>query len=196
MRNKVNQIRIFAAMLLAVALIPIASLATPIVKIKTEYYLVRGRTAQEIRSDLNRKTPIKENGVKYDGYTSWDIRWDFWWNKSHGRCSITTVKTKVDIQYTLPKLQTKIALSQSLQRKWDNYMQALMSHETEHKNIRVRAANEIEQKIKNMASRPSCKQLEVDANRLGYETIEKYNRLDDKFDHLTNHGINDGAVFP
>lgn len=49
-----NQIRIFAAALLAVALIPIASLASPIVKIKTDYYLVRGRTAQEIRRDLSR----------------------------------------------------------------------------------------------------------------------------------------------
>lgn len=186
----------FASVFCAVAVTSIGALASPIVKVKTDYYSVSGKTAQEIRNDLNRKTPIQENGVKYDGYTSWFVKWNFWWRESNRRCSITTVKTKVDIQYTLPKLEVAITLPQPLQQKWDNYMQALIAHEAGHKNIGVRAANEIEQKIKNMASRPTCKQLEVDANHLGYETIQKYNRLDREFDRLTNHGVNDGAVFP
>lgn len=191
-----NRITMFSSMSFVVAVMPIDVVASPIVEVKTDYYSVSGRTAKEIRNDLNRKTPVQENKVKYDGETTWSVEWDFWWNESHGRCSITNVTTKVDIQYILPKLAVATPLPQALQQKWDNYMQALTAHEVGHKNMGVGAANEIEQKIKSMASRPTCKQLESDANRLGAEIITKYNYLDDEFDRRTNHGINDGVIFP
>ena len=40
-------------------------------------------------------------------------------------------------------------------------MKALLHHEGGHKNLGVRAANEIEREIGNMAARSTCKQLEI-----------------------------------
>ncbi len=168
----------------------------PTVNIKTDYYFVSGNTASEIRNDLDMKTPIRERGIKYDARTNCDVKWHLWWNESNGLCTITKVKTRVDVQYVLPKLKTSIFLSKSLKQKWETYMKALLHHENGHKNLGVRAANEIELEIGKMAARSTCKQLEIDANRIGNTILEKIRGLEKEFDRKTNHGINEGAVFP
>jgi len=175
---------------------PTLAVSEPIVDIKTDYYLVSGKTASGIRNNLNMKTPIREGGIKYDARTDCFVKWNFWWNEYNGLCTITKVKTSVDVQYVLPKLDTSIFLPKSLKRKWGTYMKALLQHEGGHKDLGVRAANEIEKKIGNMAARSSCKQLEIDANRIGDKILEKFRDLEKEFDSKSNHGTKDGAVFP
>ncbi len=190
--------RITMFILVACTLVGMSMLAvsTPIVDLKTDYYQVNGKTPSEIRDDLDMKTPIREDGLNYDAHTDWFVKWNFWWNKSNGQCAIKKVTTRVDIQYILPKLIISRALPKSLKQQWEVYMKALLHHEDGHKNIGVRAANEIEKEIGNMMARRTCKQLETDANRLGHKIIENFHGLDKEFDRKTDHGVKDGAIFP
>ncbi|WP_339138765.1 MAG: DUF922 domain-containing protein [Candidatus Electrothrix sp. GW3-4] len=161
-----------------------------------DYYRVSGSTAREIRNDLDRKTPVNEKGKKYDAYTTWLVHWKYHWNASEDQCRITQVSTTVDVQYILPKLKRSAPLPKALVNKWERYLRALLQHENGHKDIGVRAANEIEEKIRNMKPRRTCQQLELDANRLGHKVLDKYLIIEDEFDRTTNHGGNDGAIFP
>ena len=165
-----NQIAIFILLLFTLSVTPKSAIAAPIVKLKTDYYLISGGTASEIRNNIDRKTPIRENGTSYDAHTDWFVKWNYWWDHSNGLCTITKVETKVNIQFILPKLKTSSTLPKALRKKWKTYMKALLRHEDGHKNIGIRAANEIESKILNMASRRTCKQLEIDANHIGNKT--------------------------
>jgi predicted secreted Zn-dependent protease len=191
-----NQITIFILAVFTLIAMPIRAVSAPVVDVKKDYYWVSGRTARDIRNDLNMKTPVREDGMKYDARTDWFVKWTFWWNESSSLCTIIKVETRADIHYVLPKLRRSGWIPNSLKQKWESYMKALLHHENEHKDLGVRAAREIEKEIGNMAARRACKQLEIDANRLGHKIMKKFNDLEREYDRKTNHGMNDRAVFP
>jgi len=191
-----NQITIFVLLVFSLAVTSESAISAPIVKLKTDYYLITGGTANEIRSNIDRKTPVRVNGTNYDAHTAWFVKWNYWWDQSNGSCAVTKAETKVNIQFILPKLETSSTLPKALRQKWETYMKALLRHEDGHKNIGVRAANEIESEILNMASRQTCKQLDIDANRIGNETLGKFRAIEKEYDRRSNFGMNDGAMFP
>ena len=168
----------------------------PTISTKKTYYQVTGNTVNEIRKSLYNNTTIIEKGQKYHAYTKWYVKWSFNWQKSPNSCQISSVKTKVDVQYTLPKLITYSSLSPSIKGKWSKYYQALINHEQGHKNFGVNAAREIEKSISNMEKRDNCHQLEKDANHIGQKIIKKYVQQEKKYDQVTHHSISQGAVFP
>lgn len=170
--------------------------AGPSVHIETRYYLIAGQTEKEIRNSLNEKTPIHESGKNYDAYTKWDVTWRFSWTESQGSCEITKLATKVDIKYTLPRHVAEDSLTNGLKTRWKTYLKALIKHEKGHKDFGVNAAKGIEDRIIDMGARPGCKQLEEEANKIGYSILEEYKQLEKDYDRETNYGVNDGAVFP
>lgn len=172
------------------------AVSAPTVTENTDYYLVSGNTANEIRNDLNMNTVVWEGGISFDARTDWFVKWNFWWNESNSLCTITRVKTSVNVNYTLPKLINARDLPASLQQKWDTYMIALSGHENGHRDMGISAASEIENEIGNMPPRRTCTQLESDANSLANQIIEKFQFIEIEFDRKTNHGANDGAMFP
>jgi len=191
-----NQTTIFILLVFTLAVTPKATIAEPIVELKTDYYLISGETAAEIRDSMDRKRPIRENGLSYDAHTDWFVKWNFWWGQPNDSCTITRVTTKLNIQFILPELNGTSTLAEALRHKWKIYMEALLRHEDGHRNISIRAANEIENKILNMASRPTCERLEIDANQIGNSLLRKFRAIEEEYDRNSNHGMNDGAVFP
>lgn len=184
------------ALLFLAMFLPSHGLAEPVVSIQRSYYTVSGKTENDIRADINAKTPVSENGRKFDAHTKWHVRWNFWWHKSSTACKITRVETKVDIQQILPKLVEDISLPETLSRKWRAYLQALIGHEDGHKSIGLSAAKEIEERLRGMAPGLTCKELESEANATAKGIIVKYARQEKEYDRRTRHGMNEGAVFP
>ncbi len=170
--------------------------AEPTVKLKINYYDISGRTASEIRKNLDRKSPVRVSGASYDAHTKWYVRWNYRWNKSEELCTIVRVDVSVDVQMMMPKLKISNSFPEALAKKWDAYIQALLRHENGHKDIGVRAAKKIENKILNMPSQRTCKQLEINANDIGNKIIKDFSVIEKTYDRKSNHGMNDGAVFP
>jgi predicted secreted Zn-dependent protease len=81
-------------------------------------------------------------------------------------------------------------------QRWNRYYTALIAHENGHRDFGVKAATEIEQALLNLEARENCKRLEQDANAVGYEILNRYIADEKLYDIDTNHGMNDGAVFP
>lgn len=170
--------------------------AKPVINIITNYYNVRGNTALEIAQSLYSQSPIIYQKKKYHGYTSWNVKWNFNWYQYPNYCQITTVKTTVNVKYTLPKLINYSSLSSPLKQKWDKYYRALINHEEGHKNFGVNSAHNIEKAILNMGKTNSCQQLEKDANIIGNNVIKSSIEQEKEYDRITNHGVTQGAVFP
>jgi predicted secreted Zn-dependent protease len=165
------------------------------VNINTEYYLIYGSTANELRNDMNTKSVIKESGNTYDAYTSWFVNWRFNWNENHGKCSMTNVNTTVKVNFTLPKWKNSNSAAVNLKKHWAHYYNALVTHENGHKDFGVNAAKEVESRL-SVLSAKSCSSLKSKANRLGKKIIDKYIVLEKEYDKNTNHGMKNGAVFP
>lgn len=165
--------------------------AVPVIGIETNYYLVNGKNAQAIRKDMNAK-----RSRNYDAYTSWRVNWHFYWKNNNTSCMFTKVNTKVAVKFTLPKLATNSIAGQDVQQRWNNYYTALIAHENSHRNFGVNAATEIEHALLTMGGRDNCKVLEKDGNNLARSVLDKYIAAEKQYDIDTNHGMNDGAVFP
>lgn len=171
------------------------TLASPKINVTTEYYTIYGVTANELRNQMNTKSSIKQSGNTYDAYTSWFVNWRFNYNKNNGQCSMTSVKTTVKVNFTLPKWENSNGATVNLKKRWAYYYNALISHENGHKDFGVNAAKEVESRLLALSAK-SCSSLKSKANSLGKKIIDKHVVLEKKYDKNTNHGMKNGAVFP
>jgi len=183
-------------LLVILSLYSLALAAEPVVSVTSHYYQIQGDTAKALRREMNTKSPVKQNGKRYDAYTAWSVKWRYTWDRTEHRCEINRVTTTVDVTFTLPDWQNYEAAPSALQQHWDDYYQALVAHEQGHQAFGVEAATEIEQGILALGPRENCQRLERDANKLGYKTIAAHSASEKQYDLDTNHGMNDGAVFP
>jgi predicted secreted Zn-dependent protease len=182
-------------LLLGCLLLPAQTQAEPEISISKIYYTIEGNSTDAILADIHRKTPVRHNGKRHSARTDWHVSWQVWWHGSEGSCTISKVTTRLEVVYTLPRLKTGPAMSEDLVARWETFNTALFSHEQGHKDLAVRAAIEIENRISGMGTRESCNRLEGDANRIARDVIEQYGRMEEEYDRETNHGINTGAVF-
>ncbi len=173
-----------------------AAQAAPEVRLNNVFYSVSGDTAEALWADVLAKTPVEHNGKKHVAYTRWHVNWRFWWQSDRDSCDITRVTTRMDVTYTLPRLESNAGTPETVTQSWDRYYAALFAHEQGHKDLGEQAANEIEQQIASMGPRENCAQLETDANTIARNVMDRYSRIEKEYDRSTNHGMNIGAVFP
>ena len=166
--------------------------AEPVIIINYKYYSLNTKSVNNLLSDINRSTPIKENNQIFHGHTDSYINWKFRWKITNGKCLIEDVSTNVDITYILPKL-TNREKSHELLKLWEKWYPALVKHENKHAAHAVTIANKIEYEIINLPFRYNCKELENDANKTGNKLIKKLNELDLIYDNKTQHGKSEGA---
>lgn len=168
--------------------------AKPIVEIIKKHYYVQGKTAEEIRRNLNKNSTIVVRNKRFDAYTQWQISWNIWYSYQNNNCTISKISTQMQINHTMPELTSKV--SSHLRRKWQKYYYALLDHERGHGDLGIEAAYEIERNISNLPPQSDCKILEKKAKRLGRKVIKKYVSLEKKYDRETRHGAARGALFP
>ncbi len=174
--------------------IPPTVSSEPIVNVTQTYYAVTGISAAEIRSNLNRKTPVTIGNKSFDAYTRWHVSWEYQYVKLPNSCGIAEITTNVEIQQILPRLIS--TLSSHLHKKWHNYYTALLKHENTHGNFARQAAHEIEVQLTAIPPQSSCKAIETRANSLGNKIIERYVVREKLYDKQTLHGVTEGARFP
>jgi predicted secreted Zn-dependent protease len=186
-----------AAILVSSIVVLPHAMAEPEILIQKRHYPAAGQTSAQIRQSLDRNTPVRQNGKPFDAYTQWDIDWQLWWTfDADGTCRITAVTTAVRIRQTFPHLDNADDLPPQLADRWEAYMRALVEHEKGHVALGVDAARNIERQLSQMGDRPSCDQLESEANALAHGIIARYARLEARYDADTNYGERDGARFP
>jgi predicted secreted Zn-dependent protease len=187
--------RILLLTLLQLMLLPTAR-AVPELRLNNVFYTVTGDTVEALWADVLARTPVAKNGKKHVAYTRWEVNWRFWWQDNGENCDINKVNTQLDVTYTLPRLESAATTPENVAERWNRYYAALFEHEQGHKDLGLQAAQEIEQQISNMGARTDCAMLERDANRIARDVIENYIHIEKEYDRTTNHGLNNGVVFP
>ncbi len=194
----INGIRYWSGGLVIFILLGLASLAgaEPRVMITYDYYNIEGRTAAELREQMDRSGVRWTNGNTYDAYTGWDVKWNYRYRVTDHECSIRSVATTLNVEFRLPRWADYAQGPAALKKKWDAYMQALGQHEKGHKDIGVKAAVEIERSIAELEPAQTCEALAETANALGRRIISEYAAAEREYDAQTNFGEAQGAVFP
>lgn len=167
------------------------------VKLTTEidHYDVEGKTADAIRSDINKKRSVGEDGA-HDARTHWYVTWTFQKVPAAGQCALEDVNVKLSIRYQLPRWDAQKGAPASLTGRWNRYMTALAGHERNHALHGVSAAEEIHRMLESRGAARTCSGVEAEANRQAHAILDKYRGKDAAYDSRTKHGKTEGAVFP
>jgi len=173
-----------------------SAVAEPTVTITYNYYEIEGWTAGDLRQQMDRHGIRWSNGNTYDAYTSWDVNWHYRYRMIDGECSMVKVTITVKVEFRLPRWRDYENAPVALQKKWDDYMQALRHHENGHKDFGIKAAAEIESTLAELKPAESCEELAKTANDLAQQIISKYAEAEKAYDAETNFGVTQGAVFP
>lgn len=178
------------------AVIPATGHAEPEVEIDTIYYDVEGRTADEVRRDMDWESPFREAGRNFVAATKWHVNWRYRSWETRNSCTLTRVDTRVRISVTLPRLLRPELLDPALQSRWQQYVEALQRHEQGHVDLALQAARDVEERIAAIPPQASCAALRDAVDRIGDEVIAQYHARERAYDRETDHGMNTGAVFP
>ncbi|WP_028452338.1 DUF922 domain-containing protein [Chitinilyticum aquatile] len=151
------------------------------------YALGTGRLAD----DLNRASPIREQGKIFYGYTSCHTRWDYRWNSApSGECRIASSLTTVRCVVQLPQL---IQATPAKKARFDVFLPRLKEHELGHVQIGTDAAARIDQRIMGMPAAASCDALEAAINRETALITSNAAQAQRDYDLRTGYGRSQGA---
>jgi predicted secreted Zn-dependent protease len=143
---------------------------------------------------------LLDNGPVWEGRHAYALtRWHFSWGwrtlQEGDACRLADVRVKVAVEITLPQWVDWHRGSRRLQGRWERFERALLIHEHGHRDLGFRAASEIFRQL--TAARASeCLDVGVIARARARAVIQRYERLNDRYERDTRWGQTQGAVWP
>jgi len=175
----------------------ISSTTVPVVVTENyEYYDVCGCNEKELQCDLKKKCIQWNDGKKYDAVTTWDMKWDYGYDHDSQACAVDSFKVTVDIFFRYPRWVRTSETSPQLVEKWDRYMKNLITHENGHRDLAVEAAAKLSSAVAALNPPSTCVELDRRVRALYRARMAKLNEDQKAYDATTNHGVNQGALFP
>nr|WP_242028293.1 DUF922 domain-containing Zn-dependent protease [Pseudanabaena sp. FACHB-2040] len=172
-------------------------LVAPTINVNHRYYPITGTSATQLRTQMLQQGPFEPaEGRRYDARTEWFVHWSYRYNRASSQCSVSSPATKIDVTITYPQWVPPAGAPRSLVAEWQRYITALQNHEDGHKNNGISAGREILSALNQLPAYSSCQALDSAANVASQSIIRRYNQRDLDYDHTTNHGSSQGAVFP
>ncbi len=182
----------WSLIVLILLIYPIQLNAEPKVNETVNHYDFRTVNVNNLLSDLNNTSPVRQDGRIYHAHTDTYVKWYYWWGKTEYGCKLNNVETTVYITYTLPRLIETNA-SRKVIDIWNLYYPALIRHEKGHGKITIDAAREIENKLIQMPESGDCDLLRQKADLKAEEILTHYRPRHQEYDKRTEHGKTEGA---
>lgn len=180
--------------------VPSAARPKPGPEVKVEESVVRpydisGATLAELNAAALRAGPVsKTSGARVWGVCTWRVTWNFTRGGGDGRCAIEKFTIEVAATIDLPRWMNRDAAAESVISRWDRFAAALRLHEDGHKDIGVRAANDLAARLRALAAEKSCADLDRKVVALGDAVLAEYRLLDQAYDRSTGNGATQGAT--
>jgi predicted secreted Zn-dependent protease len=155
----------------------------PNVRIKVEYYDIRGTSWDALRHEIDAKGPEGWWGQAHSG-TSYQIRT----RPVDGGCGPWDVQVTADARVRLPSWVNRFDGPRSLQDSWDGVIRTLDLHERGHVQINLEGTREIERALKTIPVEPTCDAVIAEARRRFEEIRADVARRQIDYDADTEHG--------
>ncbi len=183
---------IMQILFLLVLIYPLQLNAEPKVYETIEEYSVISKSVDNLLSNLNKASPIRQHGSIYHAYTDTYVEWNYKWRNQKGSCKLNRVETTVRITYTLPHL-LKTSSSRQALNIWNSYYPALVLHEKGHGTIAINAAKQIEKTLLGLPIYTNCDSLNREANLKAHDILARFRLKQANYDTRTEHGKTQGA---
>lgn len=166
--------------------------AKPYVQTNYDYYDIYPTNKHRLEESMDKASPLSIFGNVRHGTVNWKIKYYYKREKKKGICSISEVKTKVNIVYTVPKLAKEYNLSAGTREVFNRYYVILKNYLDKHKEYAVQAAKEIEDSLINTPVNSSCELLKADAKEIAREILNKYKKRNKDYEIRTYEGFLEG----
>lgn len=170
--------------------------SAPRVRETYDTYNVHGTSIPELRAGLSRNGVRMNNGDIYDALTSWDVKWEYDYDRSHGGCSVDDFRAVVDVTIRYPRLVSNDNVPAPVAVAWDDYLRSLIRHEQDHRDIAVAAAERLIRAATALLPAATCADLDRAVEVLGRAFMKQLTLDQQTYDAETNHGAMQGAVLP
>jgi len=188
--------RRYALIVFALAVLAAASAnAAPLLTERHADYTVTGRSAAEVRGQMDRLGPRSEDGKIYDANTRTELSWQYNYQTSLDGCRIASTVIGLSVVYVMPRWADYDGAPREVRDSWDRYYGRLTAHEQGHRDVGVQVATDLERDLLDMRRR-FCDELGKDAEEMARGSLKTLKDRNREFDARTRHGADEGAVFP
>jgi predicted secreted Zn-dependent protease len=179
-----------------VVLTAAAASAAPALTERHEDYPITGRTAVELRGQLDRLGPRDEaDGKIYDANTRSELAVRYEYQTSLDSCRISSADIRLSVVYVMPRWADYDGGPREVRDSWDRYLGNLTLHEQGHRDVGMQVAADLERELLDMRGR-FCEDVGKaadEAARSAFRILKERNR---EYDARTRHGAGQGTAFP
>lgn len=165
----------------------LAAAYAPPAQVKLNYYDVQGNDFESLLGALNARGT-------FHGRADWKLSYRFQSRMGPGGCIVSSIRTDLDLQMTLPRWAPPAGVSGDLVSRWERYMAALRLHEEGH----LEHGRDAEKEFKALASAMTgadCGSLDRALRDRFLKLIAEFQARDVEYDRRTEHGKSQGAFF-
>lgn len=153
----------------------------------TQYYAVHGTTKGAINKSIRSNSPHEERGEPAAALTESELKYDYSWRNSNGRCRMEKFTVHLHLTYTYPRLaQTPRG---KLRQWWERELKRYKEHEAIHGRISIKWATIIDKELRKLKSVNCATVKSTVESRIQYYARQLKNEQK-KFDRITDHGRN------
>lgn len=162
----------------------------PFVDRKIVPYDITGTTADELYKSIAEKGPRK-GFARFWAYTEWAVDWHYRFKETEGSCAIDldSLAVRASIAQYLPLWKGLADAPLPLKTSFEAFRAALNSHEDQHAQHGIDAANEILTALRKLPVAKTCTETEALADEKGAALIKKNQSRDVAFDAVTENGL-------
>lgn len=184
--GKLTMKRFGLILALAVFLLPVAAAeARVVVKERTKYYNVSGKTGAQLFKSISRRGPKVGSSRHAIASMRSDLRVR---NVKPGirgsRCVIKSADIVLNITYTYPRWNGRKSARPAVRKAWDRFMAKAIQHEKKHGQIARRHARDVDRTLRGLRGRVSrqCADFgrgaERKLQRLAQSAVRRHQRFD------------------
>jgi predicted secreted Zn-dependent protease len=160
------------------------------------YYTITGRTATELRAQMERLGPGGTGAGHYDATAQWDLNWAYRGLPGPYGCAIDSIGVRAKITLTLPQWEPPADVPAALHERWQVFLAALLVHEEGHRQIAIAHGRELVNVLQALPPTPTCDGLKPAVDAAAKGVLDRLARADAEYDRRTRHGLSQGTRFP
>ena len=157
-------------------------------------YAVSGGSEREVLESLRAGGP-KSEGSAFFGLTVTELEYRYYKVTENGACRIEDVVVDLNVEITLPEWSGSRAADAELRSAWSRFSTALRRHENMHRDLAVQGAEGVREALEGLRTR-SCATADEEAQQAAERVRIETEAAHRDFDHQTEHGRTQGAVWP
>jgi predicted secreted Zn-dependent protease len=159
-------------------------------KTSTSFYVVYGKTSQEILSFMTRYGPTTSDGERGLGIARPQVSLT-WQPETHAAsCIIDSMTISINVDVTLPHLAQQELLAPRLSQLWDELLSGIARHEQRHVDIYFEGMRQIRSELIGLQPRNNCAALEASVQGIWNQGLDRIQAAQDRFHDSEDARIN------